>query len=440
MKVVLAVNGLGLGGTEKVAQVHALALDRSRYDVRVVAALADGVRRVPLEEAGIEVACADGDRSRLAELFQGADLVHVIRAGVAEPLAPSACRDAGVELLVSSNVFGAVDASPDEAMFACHLLPSKMCALRYRRRLGLEGSEFHARHRVSHWPVDAEGLRGLAPDPAEAKSSLGLDPERPVVGRVGRANDRKWRNLLVDMVPPLLELAPHVQVALVGPTPARLRRLDRLGVLDRVRLFQPTADERAVATMYAACDVFVTAAEIGESHSVSIEEAMCLGLPVVTCSTPWVDNGQIEQVEEGVTGHVANHPRPFAEAVASLVSDSGKRRRFGRAAEEKASALYDAGRLTRQLERLYESLSRGQGPPDEWFPSPAEVDAFADEYERRLAACYRPLSAAERREERLERLGERGGWAVRAARTSLNREGLSYAAGVVRARLGGVRR
>ena len=51
--------------------------------------------------------------------------------------------------------------------------------------------------------------------------------------------------------------------------------------------------------MYAACDVFVTAAEIGESHSYAIEEAMALRLPVVTSSTPWVDNAQIEQVDEG---------------------------------------------------------------------------------------------------------------------------------------------
>ncbi len=358
---------------------------------------------------------------------------------MAEPLVPAACRAAGVEALVESNVFGAVDASADERDFAMHLFPSEMCALRYRWRLGLFGSEFHRRHRVSRFPVDISGLRGLAPARAGAKRRLGLDPDRPAVVRVGRADDRKWRDLIVDMIPPLLQLAPETQVALVGATPAKMRRLDRLGVLERVRLFPPTADEELLACCYAAADVFVTAAEIGESHSFAIEEAMCLGVPVVTCSTPWVDNAQIEQVDEGETGHVADHSRPFAEAVASLLADEEKRRRFGERAGEKAERLFDAVPLTRQLERLYAALLAGEPAPADWVPPLAEVDGFDREYERRLAASYRQLSSDERREAGNERRRERLRWGLRAARSNLNPEGARYAIGVARARLPGGR-
>jgi hypothetical protein len=438
VNVVLAVNGLGLGGTEKAVQTHALAFDRRRFNVRVVAVLADGVRRAVLEEAGIEVECAAGSSRRLTELFAGADVVHVTRAGVAESLVPEARRAAGVPVLVESNVFGAVDASADEPTFSCHLFPSKMCALRYRQRLELHRPDFHHRHRVSHWPVDIGRLRRLAPSRAEARRRLGLDPDRPVVIRVGRANDRKWRNLLVDMVPDLLALVPDAQVALVGATAAKLRRLDRLGVLERVRLFPQTSSELELATFYAAGDVFVTAAEIGESHSFAIEEAMCLGLPVVTCSTPWVDNAQVEQVDAGRTGYLADHPRQFAEAVGSLLTDEDSRRELSARARAKSDALYDAAPLTRQLERLYRSLLEQGSPPTDWVPPPAEVDAFAADYARRLHAQYRPLTERERAEVRRERRRERARWALRATRTGLNPQGLRYAAAVARARLPGV--
>jgi hypothetical protein len=63
--------------------------------------------------------------------------------------------------------------------------------------------------------------------------------------------------------------------------------------------------------------------------------------------------------------------------------------------------------LTEQLERLYASLVAADGVPAEWSPSPAEVDAFAAEYERRSAAEYRPLSARERVDARLARARER---------------------------------
>lgn len=437
MNVVLAVNGLGLGGTEKAVQTHALAFDRNRIDVSVVAVLEDGVRRKTLESAGIGVEVAGGDLGRLTALFEGADVVHVTRAGVAEPLVPAARRAAGVPILVESNVFGAVDASPDEAEFSCHLFPSKMCALRYRNRLGLEGSDFHERHRVSFWPVDIAGLRAQAPERVDARRRLGLDPDRPVVVRVGRDNDRKWRNVLVDMAPPLLEMVPDVQIAYVGATGSKLKRLDRLGVLDRVHLFPTTSQEAELASFYSAADVFVTAAEIGESHSFAIEEAMCLGLPVVTCSTPWVDNAQVEQVDAGETGWIADHPVQFAEAVASLLADDCQRKAFSARARAKSDALYDAGPLTRQLERLYSALLETGKAPAEWLPPTEEVDAFRTEYERRSTAAFRPLDNAERAEVRNERLLERTRWAMRAVRAGLNPEGVRYAAAVARAKLPG---
>ena len=435
MKVVFASNELGLGGTEKAMVTHALELAAGEIDVGVVAIHRGGEREAALAAAGIPAESAGGDRDRLADLLRGTDLVHVFRGGVAEPLLPEAVRDARVPRLVESNVFGAVDASADAAAFDCHLVPSKFCALRLRRRLGDRGPEFHRRHRVSYWPVDVAGLRRRAPEPADAKRALGLDPDRPVVGRIGRADDRKWRDVLVDMVPPLLGLAPEAQVMFVGPTPAKLRRLDSHGVLDRVRLFAPTADEDELGAMYAACDVFATAAEIGESHSYAIEEAMALRLPVVTCSTPWVDNAQIEQVDEGVTGHIANHPVQFAEAIASLLTDAEKRARFAAAAGQKSEALYDAGALSSQLAELYEALLASGSPPAEWRPSSAEVDGFADEYERRLEAHYRPMTPAERDQESADRRRERVRWALRAARSSLNPQGLRAVWWAARSRL-----
>lgn len=42
MRVALAVNALGLGGTEKGVQTHALAFNRDRVDVRVVAVSSPG--------------------------------------------------------------------------------------------------------------------------------------------------------------------------------------------------------------------------------------------------------------------------------------------------------------------------------------------------------------------------------------------------------------
>jgi len=407
LDVVLAVNSLGLGGTEKGLVTHALAFDPDAVRVRVVEVLEPGLRGGELRAAGIDVACAFGDGRRLARLLDGADVVHVFRSGGCEPLVPAAARAAGVSRLVETNVFGQLDGSADERAFDVHLFVSRFCAMRYRRRLGLDGPSFHERHRVSTWPLDLE--RPL-PSRDLARAALGLDPARPVVVRVGRPDERKWRDLLAEMVPPLLAAVPETQVVLVGPPPRAVRRLAELGVLDRVRLVPASHDDELVRDAHAAADVVVSAASIGESCSVAIAEAMAAARPVVTSSTPWVDNAQIEQVDEGVTGHVADHPVPFAAAVASLLTDPARAASFGAAARAKAEAEHDARALTRQLERLY------AGSTDGWSPSPDEVDAFDAEYARRLTRSFRPLTVDEAADARRARRTERLRWIVGAAR------------------------
>jgi glycosyltransferase involved in cell wall biosynthesis len=280
-------------------------------------------------------------------------------------------------------------------------------------------------------PLDVDRLRSLAPPRAEAKARLGLDPRRPVVARIGRADDLKWRTLLIDMLAVVLARAPDVQVLLVGVTPAVKRRLGRRGLLERCLLHDPVAGEQELSHLYAACDVFVSAAQIGESQGLAIAEAMSLGVPVVTCSTPWVDNGQLELVEHGETGYVANHPRPFGEAVVALLEDESLRERLGAAARSKVDRTLDVRPLTRQLERLYEALLAGAPAPAPWDPSPREVDAFAQEYQHRLSREFRPLDWRERLEARLARERERAA----RVRGLLRRERLPLAAAMVKTRI-----
>jgi glycosyltransferase involved in cell wall biosynthesis len=405
--VALTVNSLGLGGIQKGLVAHARELDPTRFQVHVVGLQELGPSAEALRIAGIRVDCADGDAQRLAGLIAGADVVHAFRAGAADPLVLDAAARAGTPVLVETNVFGLIDPSRAARGFDCRLFVSRMCALRYRDRAGPKGAEFHRRHRVLPHAVDVEGLRAGAPERSAAKQRLGLDPARPVVARIGRADDLKWRTLLVDMLPTLLELAPDAQPLLVGVTPAKRARLERRGVLDRCTLLDPVADDEEVACMFAACDVMVNAAELGEAGAVAITEAMALGIPVVTCSTPWVDNAQVELVEHGVTGLVANHPQPFAEAVAKLLEDERLRVRLGAAAQAVAERSFDARPLTRQLEALYESLLAGGDAPDAWEPSTADLEAFAREYPRRVRAEFRPLSRRERAEARAARERER---------------------------------
>lgn len=411
LDVVHVVHQLGEGGTAKGAVTHAAAHDRARVAPRLVEILAGGKRIPALREAGFSAESAGNDERRLADLLRGADIVHVHRPGGPEPMIGRALRAAGVPVVVETNIFGQHDPTPDERAFACHLFISQMCALRYRPLAA--DNDFHARHRVSYIPIDADGIVAMAAPREEARRQLGLDPARPVIARVGRADDRKWSPIVLDMLPRLLELVPGVQFAATGLTPALRRRLRRLGVEDHVVELPGDVDEARLMTYHAAADVYVTASSIGESFGVSIAEAHALGIPAVTNSTPWVDNAQVETIEHGVTGYLASHARAFAEAVAALLRDDALRTRFGAAAAERCRRLWDARRLTAQLEELYEHLTRDGHAPEAWSPSRAQFEQFCADYPRLSAQEFRPLTRREQLEVRAAVVSERGRWLAR---------------------------
>jgi glycosyltransferase involved in cell wall biosynthesis len=426
--VIFAVNSLGIGGTERGMTTQVLAMDLEHFTVRIVGVFDSGPQKAVLEHAGLRVDVGHGQFDTLVDLVRGADVVVHLRQGSAAPLLPSACRHAEVPHFVDWNIFGQVDRSPGEPWFACHLFLSKTMQLRYRRWFDDQSPGFHDRHRVHHLPIDL-GLCERALPQADARREFGLDPDRPVVGRTGRAVDVKWRNLLVDMVPALLRAVPDVQLLFVGATPSKVRRLRRLGVLDRCTVIDRMLDEERLAAFYSACDVFVSASEIGEAQGMASLEAMSLGVPVVTCSQPWADNAQVEFVEHGRTGLIANHPQQFAEAVAAVVLDSGFRRQLGSDARETVRRLCEPQAQARQLERLFSSLLTDGRLPSEWTPTPAAVEEFEQEYSRRSRLQYRPLRMRERVEVEAARLRE-----AAARRSQRAIEGVRHGLGVSGAR------
>ena len=381
----------------------ATRLDRARFIPSVITLGEGGPREADLRQSGIPLEIGCGDAGALADALAGSDVVHVFRHGIADPLVPEAVSRAGVPVLIESNIFGARDRSPAESQFSCHLFVSMMCLMRYRHKVTHDG-RFGSRHRVLYFPPEAESLRRVTPTRAEACRALGLDPTRPVVTRVGRAQDLKWRSILVDMLPTLTALVPDVQILFVGATPAKRARLERRGLLDRVHLMDPMAGDENLARIYAASDVVVNASMIGESQGLVIAEAMALGIPVVTCSTPWADNAQIEFVRNGRNGWVANHPREFAQAVADLLRDPERRAAFGHAARAEVDERLDPAALTGQLEQLYEH--HVYGTDVEWRPGEAEIEAFERTYAGRANESFRALSSRERTEALISRAEE----------------------------------
>jgi glycosyltransferase involved in cell wall biosynthesis len=200
--------------------------------------------------------------------------------------------------------------------------------------------------------VDTDRFR-LGPPGADARSAVGLDPGRPVIGTVGRLEDRKGHEQLLAALQALHVGAngQRPQALIVGDGPLRDKlaaQARTLGVADDVRFTGTVADVRP---LLAAMDVFVLPSW-AEGMSNALMEAMAAARPVVATAV----GGNTEVVSDGSTGVLVppGDPAAIASAVNALLHEPDRASRLAASARTFVSDRFGARARVAELERLYE--------------------------------------------------------------------------------------
>jgi len=358
-RILHLVQGLGLGGTEKAACLLARGLCRNGRFEAAVWSPQDGPRAAALRESGVTLFL--GGDAATALLRFAPQIAHLHRAGWPQPEFMRQVR-AGLRFLpdgkhlpriVETNVFGRHDPSPGGKIIDCTLFVSHFCARRFalveNRQIAMP------RYGVLYNPVDTVFLGEHCLPPQRR------DYGRPVLGRISRPDKGKWSRLALDMLPHLARMRPDFCFHVVGGIPEAENFAREHGLESRIRFLAPVHDEAELAAFLDALSVLAHANDTGESFGLVIAEAMAAGLPVVTHPCEGLkDNAQLELVEHGVTGLVAENAEEYASAVAWLFAHPEEARRMGRAGQSKAGRLYAVDVVVRQLETVYEALLSGE--------------------------------------------------------------------------------
>jgi glycosyltransferase involved in cell wall biosynthesis len=216
--------------------------------------------------------------------------------------------------------------------------------------------------RPSQWHVVPLGLE-LDPiiratvTRAEARRRLGLDPDYPVVGVVGRLVPIKDHSTFLMAAADLLKSRPDVMFVIAGDGELRAsieseaKRLLR----DRVRFLGWVQD---LAGLYAALDLVVLTSR-NEGTPVALIEAGAAGKAVVATSV----GGVPDVVRDGTTGLLApaGDPRAVAMQIAALLDDYSRAAAMGRAGREWVRDRYSVQRLVADTASLYRELLARKG-------------------------------------------------------------------------------
>jgi glycosyltransferase involved in cell wall biosynthesis len=200
--------------------------------------------------------------------------------------------------------------------------------------------------------VDVERFH---PGPCSLRERLGLPPDVPVVGFVGRLTRDKGLPELIEAFDAILAAEPDAHLLLVGWFDAAEDALgddlrSRIKTHPRIHLTGFVAD---TAPYYRVMDVMVLPTW-REGFPNVVLEAAATGIPVVTTFA----TGSRDAVVPEVTGLLIppGYPMAISEAVIQLLRNPERRRRMGVAARAWVLDHYVNGRVLGRTVRYYHSL------------------------------------------------------------------------------------
>ncbi|MGH7599239.1 MAG: glycosyltransferase family 4 protein [bacterium] len=190
--------------------------------------------------------------------------------------------------------------------------------------------------------------------------SLGLDPDRPIVGTVGRLSIQKAPLDFVSAAKSILQNKPEVQFIIVGDGPLAPKVAKAIGAEQRIKML---GFRNNVPEILGVLDIFVLSS-LWEGLGRALTEAMAMTLPVVATNV----NGVPELVTHGKTGMLSppREPAQLAANVMWLLDHPNEAREMSECAKERVVSAFSIESMVEQVEELYERLLVEKGVHPVW--------------------------------------------------------------------------
>lgn len=206
-----------------------------------------------------------------------------------------------------------------------------------------------------HSAINLDDFINPACDVVLLKRELGLNPEKPVVGTIGRLSPQKNPIDFVKVAAAVKKANPDAQFLFIGDGPLRSATeslIQELGLSHDVFLPGLRTD---IPALLSCMDVFILTS-LWEGLPRVIPQAMAMGLPVVANAV----DGVCEVIKDGVNGfslppHTISR---MAEIIIRLLASDQLRDEVGRQGRKTAEKEFSVREMIKKIEGLYEELIR----------------------------------------------------------------------------------
>lgn len=374
-KVLYVIDNLEFGGGERGFAQLAGAL-RDRYEI-LFACSPGGLLGTRLEQLGIPIRSLDFRRQlslarilRLAAIIrqERVRLVHSMGAR-ADFAARIAGRLAGSPVIVSTTAMfvEGYEVSPVKRAlyrtgnrFTERLCDGFIAVSEAVRKILVEDHRIPAAKVTRIYNgVELDAFQPGSRDRVQLKRDLGLDPEAPLVGTIGRMVPQKAHDVFLQAASLVAQAVPDAQFLIVGDGPLR-STLERLRKELGLRSCRFGGFREDIPEALSIMSVFVLSSVLEGLPRVLLE-ALALARPVVATRIP----GVTEIVQHGFTGLLVP-PRDavtLAHAITWLLNDQKLAGRLGQAGRKVVEERFALSRTVEEVDRFYAALLEKKGIP-----------------------------------------------------------------------------
>lgn len=190
-------------------------------------------------------------------------------------------------------------------------------------------------------------------DGEKIRKEFGIPVQSPVVGIIGRMYWEKGQEYFIRAIPKIIESVSEAKFLIVGDGPLR-SKLEHLARQLKISEHCIFTGLRMDAPEIIAIFGIGVLSSIKEGFPFTILEYMAMAKPVVATSIC----GNPEAVENGKTGILipARDPQALANAAIDLLQNKAKAQHMGQAGRLLVEQKFNAERMVRDIERVYEDL------------------------------------------------------------------------------------